>query len=56
MNRRLAPDVESLFLTPAEQHSFVSSTLVREIAMLGGDVSGFVHPLVKIELDKYYSG
>ncbi len=46
MNRHLIPDVETLFLTPAEQHSFISSTLVREIARLGGDVSGFVHPAV----------
>lgn len=50
MNRNLAPDVESVFLTPAEQHSFISSTLVREIATLGGDVSGFVHPLVSNNL------
>jgi 16S rRNA (guanine966-N2)-methyltransferase len=42
MNRRLAPDVETLFLTPAEQFAFVSSTLVREVAALGGDVSPFV--------------
>jgi len=51
MNRNLAPDVESVFLTPAEQHSFISSTLVKEIAALGGDVSGFVHPLVKSKLN-----
>ena len=50
MNRNLAPDVESIFLTPAEQHSFISSTLVKEIAVLGGDVSGFVHPLVSKNL------
>ena len=47
MNRRLAPDVETIFLTPAEQYSFISSTLVREIARLGGDVSEFVHPEVQ---------
>ena len=47
MNRRLAPDVETIFLTPAEQYAFISSTLVREIAALGGDVSEFVHPEVK---------
>ena len=46
MNRRLAPDVETLFLTPAEKFTYISSTLVREIAGLGGDVSGFVHPCV----------
>ncbi|MDJ0739410.1 MAG: pantetheine-phosphate adenylyltransferase, partial [Gammaproteobacteria bacterium] len=44
MNRRLAPDIETVFLTPAEQYAFISSTLVREIARLGGDVSEFVHP------------
>jgi pantetheine-phosphate adenylyltransferase len=47
MNRRLAPKVESLFLTPAEQHSFVSSTLGREVANLGGDITSFVHPFVQ---------
>jgi pantetheine-phosphate adenylyltransferase len=47
MNRRLAPDVETIFLTPAEQYTFISSTLVREIAALGGDVSEFVHPEVR---------
>ena len=46
MNRHLVPEVETLFLTPAEQHSFISSSLVREIARLGGDVSGFVPPSV----------
>ena len=44
MNRHLIPEVETLFLTPAEQYSFISSSLVREIARLGGDVSGFVPP------------
>ena len=46
MNRRLAPDIETLFLTPAEQYAFISSSLVREVAKLGGDVSAFVHPMV----------
>ena len=46
MNRRLAPEIETLFLTPAEQFSYISSSLVREIAALGGDVSEFVHPVV----------
>lgn len=46
MNRSLAPDIETVFLTPAEQYAFVSSSLVREIAGLGGDVSHFVHPQV----------
>lgn len=47
MNRHLIPSAETLFLTPAEQYSFISSSLVREIARLGGDVSGFVHPAVQ---------
>ena len=46
MNRQLMPDVETLFLTPADQYQFMSGTFVREIAMLGGDVSKFVVPLV----------
>ena len=50
MNRRLAPQIETLFLTPAEQYAFISSTLVREIARLGGDVSEFVHPEVQRRL------
>ena len=47
MNRHLIPQAETMFLTPAEQYSFISSSLVREIARLGGDVSGFVHPIVQ---------
>jgi pantetheine-phosphate adenylyltransferase len=50
MNRSLYPDVETIFLTPSEQHMFISATLVREIATLGGDVSKFVHPLVGAKL------
>jgi pantetheine-phosphate adenylyltransferase len=46
MNRRLAPELDTLFLTPAEHYSYISSSLVREIAALGGDVSAFVHPSV----------
>ncbi|MCX8018218.1 MAG: pantetheine-phosphate adenylyltransferase [Rhodocyclaceae bacterium] len=46
MNRSLHPDIETLFLTPGEQYMFISATMVREIAFLGGDVSKFVHPLV----------
>ncbi len=46
MNRKIAPQIETVFLTPAENHSYISSTLIREIASLGGDVSQFVHPLV----------
>jgi len=46
MNRGLYPDVETMFLTPGEQYMFVSATIVREIATLGGDVRKFVPPLV----------
>ncbi len=46
MNRRLAPDIETVFLTPSEQFAYISSSLVREVAALGGDVSDFVHPVV----------
>jgi len=46
MNRRLAPDLETIFMTPSEQFAYISSSLVREIAALGGDVSDFVHPSV----------
>ena len=46
MNRNLYPEMETLFLTPSEQHMFISATLVREIALLGGDVTEFVHPVV----------
>lgn len=50
MNRKMEPDVETLFLTPAEQFAYISSSLVREIASLGGDVSDFVAPCVAVEL------
>jgi len=46
MNRGLYPDVETMFLTPGEQHMFVSATIVREISILGGDVRNFVPPAV----------
>ena len=56
MNRNLHPEIETLFLTTAERYLFISATLVREIALLGGDVSKFVHPSVverlKIKLGK----
>jgi pantetheine-phosphate adenylyltransferase len=45
MNRRLNPGVETMFLTPSDKYMFISATIVREIAVLGGDVSEFVHPL-----------
>jgi pantetheine-phosphate adenylyltransferase len=47
MNRYLLPDVETLFLTPSDQYQFISGTIVREIAVLGGDVSKFVFPSVE---------
>ena len=50
MTRHLAVDIETVFMTPQEQFTFISSTLVREISLLGGDVSGFVHPAVAAEL------
>jgi pantetheine-phosphate adenylyltransferase len=46
MSRHLAREVDYIFLTPQEQFTFISSTLVREIALFGGDVSHFVHPAV----------
>jgi pantetheine-phosphate adenylyltransferase len=46
MNRNLYPEVETLFLTPAEQYTFISATMVREVARFGGDVSKFVSPYV----------
>ena len=54
MNRSLYPDFETIFLTPSEQHMFISATLVREIAMLGGDVGKFVHPRVGERLAAKY--
>ncbi len=50
MNRHLAPEVETVFMTPAEQYTYISSSLVREIAALGGDVSGLVHEIVRAAL------
>jgi pantetheine-phosphate adenylyltransferase len=47
MNRKLYPKLETIFLTPADQYMFVSSTLVREVATLGGDVRQFVSPTVE---------
>lgn len=54
MNRALAPDVETVFLTPHEKHSYISSTLIREIARLDGDVKQFVHPSVEAALLKKF--
>jgi pantetheine-phosphate adenylyltransferase len=47
MGRHLQPDIETVFMVPKEKFTFISSTLVREIATLGGDISAFVHPLVE---------
>ena len=54
MNRRLSPDLETMFLTPAEQYEFISSSMIREIARLGGDVSSFVPDVVLQNLSKKY--
>lgn len=50
MNRKLNPEVETVFMTPAEQYMFISASMVREIARLGGDVTPFVHPLINARL------
>ncbi len=50
MNRRLDPEIETVFMTPSERETFVSASLVKEIALLGGDVTEFVHPRVKAAL------
>ena len=55
MNRHLNPDMETLFLTPSEQYSFISASLVKEIAKLGGDVGEFVHPLVHGQLKQKFA-
>jgi pantetheine-phosphate adenylyltransferase len=55
MNRNLYPDVETVFLTPGEQYMFISATMVREIASLGGDVSKFVQPMVGARLTKRFN-
>ena len=52
MNQSLAPEVEYVFLLPSKECSFISSTLVREIASLGGDISQFVHPAVASALQR----
>nr|WP_297460801.1 pantetheine-phosphate adenylyltransferase [uncultured Halomonas sp.] len=54
MNRAQAPHVESLFLTPAVENSYISATIVREIARLGGDISRLVHPRVADALRAHY--
>ncbi len=54
MNRHLEPGVETIFLTPTDEFSFISSTLVREVASLGGDIGKFVHPAVESALRERY--
>ncbi|MDT8429332.1 MAG: pantetheine-phosphate adenylyltransferase [Pseudomonadales bacterium] len=54
MNRVLEPDIETVFLAPAEHLSYISSTLVREIASYGGDISKFVHPAVAAAIKNAY--
>lgn len=54
MNRVIYPQVETLFLTPGEEFMFVSSSMVREIASLGGDVGRFVHPLIQAKLNERF--
>jgi pantetheine-phosphate adenylyltransferase len=55
MNRHLSDQVDYVFLTPAEQFNFISSTLVREIASFGGDVRQFVHPVVADALQRAWA-
>ncbi|MYL22959.1 pantetheine-phosphate adenylyltransferase [Halomonas alkaliantarctica] len=55
MNRAQYPELESVFLTPALENSYISSTIVREIARLGGDISSLVHPQVAQALHKHYN-
>lgn len=55
MNRRLSPELETMFLTPAEQYEFISSSMIREIAKLKGDVSGFVPECVEKQLIKKFA-
>ncbi len=55
MNRNLKPDIETLFLTPSDQYMFISASMIREIAQLGGNVDAFVHPLVARRLSEKIS-
>ena len=55
MNRHLIPNIETMFLTPAEQFSFISSSLIKEIAMLNGEVSEFAHPIVQQALKQKFN-
>jgi pantetheine-phosphate adenylyltransferase len=55
MNRNLKPDIETLFLTPSDQYMFISASMIREIAQLGGNITPFVHPLVAKRLSEKIS-
>ncbi len=55
MNRHLKPDIETIFMTPSDQYMFISASMIREIAQLGGDVTPFVHPLVAGRLSEKIS-
>lgn len=55
MNRSLWPEVEVLFMAPATRHTFLSSSLVREVGRLGGDVTDFVNPIVKARMDERFA-
>ena len=54
MNKRLADDIETIFLSSGDQNAFISSSLIRQIAQEGGDITGFVHPVVQSALNKKY--
>ncbi len=56
MNRRLSPELETMFLTPAEQYEFISSSMIKEIARLGGNVSEFVPDIVQQQLIEKFKG
>ena len=55
MNRHLGPELETVFLTPGERYAFISSSLIREIAKLGGDVSAFVPEPVRLALARKHN-
>jgi len=54
MNKRLADDIETIFLSSGDQNAFISSSLIRQIAQEGGDITGFVHPIVQSALNTKY--
>ncbi len=56
MNRRLHPEIETVFLMAGEAYSFISSRIVKEVASLGGDISGLVPPVIEVRLSKKFQG